>query len=445
MFRLRAGCALALALAAGALPGSAEAAPGDLDPTFGSGGIVLTDFGGADEAYAVLVLPDGKLIAGGEFDPPGTPLDDFALARYTRAGALDPLFSGDGRVTTDFGGFDNVNGVVRDAGGNIVAAGHTTAGNDFALARYTAAGELDPSFDGDGKVTTDFGGFEFGRDVAIQPDGKLVVVGNAGGNFGVARYNHDGSLDATFGASGKVTTDFGGTNDLALAVRLQADGRIVAAGHTPSGGNGDFALARYAPDGTLDPTFDGDGRVVVDFSGGGEGALDLVILSDGTMVVAGTSDPPGATPSDFALVRLKGDGSLYTLGLDRFLDPPFGTGGKVTTDFGGAADSAAAVAVEPGGNLVVVGETGVATADPAFALARYRIDGSLDASFGMSGQVTTNLSVGSDRAGDVAIQRDGAIVVVGGAALASFAADFALARYSAYGCCFTGGMPLASR
>src|SRR5205823_5199649 len=139
---------------------------------------------------------------------------------------------------------------------------------DFAVARYNADGSLDTTFGSGGTVTTNFGPgatYDDADGVAIQSDGKIVVAGtcNRGGSdnvFAVARYNADGSLDSTFGSGGTVTTDFGlgGSDDSAYAVALQPDGKIVAAGATYLGGvPGDFALARYNPDGTLDSTFGG--------------------------------------------------------------------------------------------------------------------------------------------------------------------------------------------
>ncbi|MGW8365455.1 hypothetical protein ACWGK1_33525 [Streptomyces wedmorensis] len=162
-------------------------------------------------------------------------------------GDLDPGFDGDGRVITDFGGFDQADGVVvQPADSKIVTAG--PAGGNFALARYNPDGSLDTTFDGDGKVITDFGGFEEAFAVALQPDNKIVVAGYAvvGGtrDFALARYNADGSLDTTFDTDGKVTTSFG-ADDRADEVALQADGRIVAVGGTDAGGNPNFALARY--------------------------------------------------------------------------------------------------------------------------------------------------------------------------------------------------------
>jgi uncharacterized delta-60 repeat protein len=186
---------------------------------------------------------------------PVTPVPhNFALARYNTDGSLDTTFGGDGKVMTDFmmGGPDEANAVALQGDGKIVAAGsvtHSSGALVFAVARYATDGSLDSAFDGDGKVTTIVASDDEARGMAIQRDGKIVAVGLAcnlciaGPDFGVARYNTNGSLDSTFGAGdGIVLTDFGaGTIDHANAVSIQTDGKIVVAGFS----QGDFALARY--------------------------------------------------------------------------------------------------------------------------------------------------------------------------------------------------------
>jgi uncharacterized delta-60 repeat protein len=228
------------------------------------------------------------------------------------------------------------------------------------------AGELDPTFDGDGRVLTDFGGSEFGDDIALQADGKIVAVGStstAGGDFGLARYNPDGSLDPTFDSDGRVVTDFGAGED-AFGVAIQADGKIVAAGETNTGfvPSLDFALARYNPDGSLDPPFDGDGRVVTDFGTAGEGAFGVAIQADSRIVAAGLSNV--LSNENFALARYNPNGSL---------DPTFDGDGRVVTDFG-AEEEASAVAIQADGNIVAMGWSNFLDNDN-FALARYLSDG----------------------------------------------------------------------
>ena len=246
----------------------AQAAPGDLDPTFSGDGEQTTDFGGSSEAKAVVVQPDGKVVVV------GATFRDFAvaLARYNPNGTLDTSFSGDGRQTTDFG---VANAVALQADGKIVVVG--SIDSSFALARYNPNGSLDTSFSGDGKQTTGIGGSseDEATGVAIQGNGKIVVVGTAtdpstGANpkFALARYNPNGSLDTSFSGDGKQTTDFGATRDGATGVALQGDGKIVAVGAADSGATThNFALARYNPNGSLDTSFSGDGKQTTDFGG----------------------------------------------------------------------------------------------------------------------------------------------------------------------------------
>jgi len=392
-----------------------EGAPGDLDPTFGVGGKVLTDFGGDlpfDFAHTAILQPDGKIVAA------GTAHNDFALARYLPDGSLDPTFGIGGKVTTNFGTGDNVTaiagGLVRQSDGKLVAAG--TFGNefeflDFALARYLPTGELDPTFGDAGKVITDFGGLDGAGALILQPDGKLVAAGVSDSNIALARYLPDGSLDPDFGVGGKVTVPFGqpfGVTDLVL----QPDGKLVTAGSS----DGNFALTRHLPNGDLDPSFGIGGFVTTDFQGL---AFAIVLQPDGKLVVAGFSSVAGT--QDFALARYLADGSP---------DVGFGTNGRVTTDFSGGGDTANALILQPDGKLVAAGSSHRPGALIDFALARYLPGGSLDSTFGIDGKVTTSFGgAGStDTANALVLQPDGKLVAVGAAEPAG-PADFALARY----------------
>src|SRR5919106_930041 len=235
--------AVALVLA---IANPAAAPPGDLDPTFDGDGKVTTDFaGGGDQAQAVAIQGDGKIVAAG-IDRNLSGVGDLALARYNPDGSLDTTFDTDGLVTTDFiGQTDQAYAVAIQGDGKIVAAGRAFLGStreEFALARYNPDGSLDTTFDGDGKVTTDFAAFnDNARAVVIQGDGRIVAAGFAvvsGTNdFALARYNTDGSLDSTFDGDGKVTTDFAAASDIAHSVATQGDGRIVAAGFAPVAGS----------------------------------------------------------------------------------------------------------------------------------------------------------------------------------------------------------------
>ncbi|MFH7599664.1 calcium-binding protein [Streptomyces racemochromogenes] len=327
---------------------------GSLDPTFnGDGdndGMITTDLrGGDDAADAVAVQPDGKLVVAGyssEADTAGF----FTVARFNPDGSIDPTFGNGGSTYTDFGtrGPQEAYAVVIQPGGAIVAAGES--GTDVALARYNPLdGSLDPTFDGDGKVTTAFAGGSAGaRDVTLQSDNKIVISGRSGYNypsnasdFTLARYNPDGSLDTSFDGDGRVTTPFPGPG-VANGVKVQPNGKIVAAGNSGF----DVALARYNPlDGSLDTSFDGDGTVITDFGANTlDGAADLVLQTDGKIVTAGISQ------ADFGVARYNPDGSP---------DSGFGTGGTVHTDVSfGYYDTANAVSLQTDGKIVVSGNTG---------------------------------------------------------------------------------------
>ena len=188
-------------------------------------------------------------------------------------------------------------------------------GGSFGLARYNTDGSLDTTFGGDGRVINSFSYRDDARAVAVQGDGKIVVVGRAQlgkYDFLVVRYNADGSLDTTFDGDGWVTTDFAGSHDRAYAVTLQTDGKIVVAGSALLGPTiNDFALARYNSDGSLDTSFDGDGRATTSFhpAGSNDFAYDVAVQTDGKIVAAGYTWSDGGA---FALARYNSDGSLDT-------------------------------------------------------------------------------------------------------------------------------------
>src|SRR2546426_2863336 len=164
---------------------SVDAGPGDLDATFGIGGRVLTDFGGGDRARAVALQADGKIVVAGSSSA-GAVGADFALARYNPGGSLDPTFGSGGRVLTDFGVDDEARAVALQADGKIVVAGGF-GGAFFALARYNPNGTLDTSFGSEGRVFTNFGGRDGARALALQADGKIVAAGFTSSGFGVRR------------------------------------------------------------------------------------------------------------------------------------------------------------------------------------------------------------------------------------------------------------------
>ncbi len=390
-------------------------AQNNLDLAFGSGGKVTTDISGVDFGNGLALQPDGKLIVAGAANASTSP--DFAVVRYDGNGSLDASFGSGGKVVTGFGGSDAAFAVALQPDGKIVAAGGSSL--NFALARYNADGSLDSTFGSGGKTTTDFFGFfDSVGAVVIQPDGKIVAAGRVNpaattGNFGLARYNPDGSLDAGFGNGGKVSTDFNGQFEFLFALVLQADGKLVAAGNSGSGSASDFALACYNSDGSLDSAFGSGGKVLTDFAGGFDGINSLVVQTDGKIVAGGSSS------NDFALARYNSNGSL---------DTSFGSGGKVVTDFAGGFDVIARIVLQTNGKIVAAGQVSISGTND-FGLARYNTNGSLDTTFGAGGKITTDFGNGDSALG-VVIQPDGKIVAAGYTANTNFtAADFALARY----------------
>jgi uncharacterized delta-60 repeat protein len=387
-------------------------AAADLDAAFGNGGRVVTDVSGRyDEVRALAIAPDGRIIAAGVA---GTDLtQDFALARYNADGTLDRSFGSAGVVITDFaGGSDAAWAVAIQRDGKIVAAG--VADGDFGLARYNADGSLDSGFGIRGKITIDFGGDDRVNALALQPDGKIVAAGFADRlDFALARINPDGSLDETFGSHGSVTTDFFGSRDLAFAVSIQVDGLIVAAGIAGAFPAGQFALVRYNADGSLDTSFGAGGKVTTAFTRGAEAHL-LSVQPDGKIVVHGFVD--NRSSRDAVSARHDADGTL---------DRSFGTDGLVVTDFGGR-NFGSAVTTQTDGKFVVAGFDDVLPYYD-FTLARYEPDGQIDSTFGRNGRILTEFGANS-WINAVAIQPDGKIVAAGYVRSPS-GADFGLVRY----------------
>lgn len=397
-------------------------ASGSLDSTLGSSGKTTTDIGGtSDVAYAVAIQADGKIVLAGRTVVNGS--NDFALVRYNANGTLDTTFDVDGKVTTPILAGDVARAVKLQPDGKIIAAGSSYNGTnwDFSVVRYNSNGSLDPTFDGDGIVTTHiFSGDDQAYSVAIQADGKIVVAGyvfnDTNNDFAVVRYNSDGSLDYTFDGDGRAITPVLGFNDAAFSVAIQPDGKIVAVGSLNNGSNGDIALVRYNPNGSLDTTFDGDGKIVTSIGAANEEAWAVALQPDGKIVVAGYSN--NGTNDDVALVRYNPNGSL---------DSTFDGDGKVTTPVLSGRDWANAIAIKPDGRIVTAGFSNNGVNDDFNAVV-YKADGSLDGSFDGDGKVTTQILGGNDYANGVAIQADGKFVAAGYTDNGSNL-DFALVRY----------------
>jgi uncharacterized delta-60 repeat protein len=396
-----------------------ELAVNSLDPTFGVDGKVVTSFGRLldDGAASVAVQGDGKLVVAGFASEPGGDRQ-FAVARYAPDGSLDTTFGTGGKTTTVFPGGSQASGLAIQADGKPVVVGSSLGG--LTLVRYTSGGALDGTFGAGGKVITQVGlGATAGHDVAVQGDGRVLAAGSAdgapgtGSDFALVRYTANGVLDPTFGNGGMVTTAFTAGQDFGNALAIQANGRIVVVGGASAGPNGvlEFAAARYLPNGSLDTTFGVGGKVTTLFSGNDDFGQDVAVQPDGRVVVAGRANSNANT--QFAVVRYLPDGSL---------DAGFGTGGRVLTDLGSAFDIARRLVLQPDGKILVAGSVLFGANDFGhFALVRYLADGRPDGTFGDNGRTFTTVipsdlggsQVSQDRGFGLALQADGKPIVVG--------------------------------
>ncbi len=436
--QLRRSAALWIILLAMAVPNRAQAAAGDLDPTFGSGGKSTVGYplGGANIGNAVALQPDGKIVVAGYIGTGVNGNADMVVLRFNPDGNLDSSFGSGGTVFTDFFAEDDrAYAVAIQADGKIVVAGSST--QFFALVRYNPDGTDDTSFGafGDGRVRTDVSGDgpAQANAIAIQSDGKIVVAGRSGDSaansldFAILRYNTDGTLDTSFGASGGTNVDFFSGNDAAFALVIQGDGKIVAGGSASRGdaSSPDFALVRLNADGSFDASFDVDGKVATDFSSSLDGIYGIALQTNGKIVAAGFTFITSEANDNFALARYNTNGSL---------DTTFGTGGKVITDIHPVTDEAHAVVIQSDGKIIAGGIAGPG-GNLDFALARYDSSGALDPTFGGDGTVTTVFSSSDDVINAMALQADGKLVAGG---LAGSGGSFALARY------LTGGAGAAT-
>jgi len=393
--------------------------PGGLDPGFGGGtGKVSTAFGG-DETDMLLQTDDGKIIMIGGSS------SDFVMARYMPDGSPDAGFGAGGRVTTDIaGGADAAYAAALLADGRILVAGTARVGSseDFALVRYLPNGSVDTTFGTQGRTTTDFFGQ---RDrafaIAIQPDGRIVLAGDAviafgNSDFAVARYDANGVLDTTFGGgTGKVSTDIAGHVDVGKNVAIESGGTILVTGTITMGTSAALAhtgLARYSNAGVLDSSLATNGIQTIPNLQLGNG---LALLPDGKILVAGNALVAGQTV--FGLMRLDTQG---------FPDLNFGSMGLATVGFSTQVDFASDIALDAQGRILLSGQASNSS-NGDFALARLTPTGQLDGTFDGDGKITVDFFGAGDGAENVLVQPDGRILL-GGFAANGTALGYALAR-----------------
>jgi uncharacterized delta-60 repeat protein len=387
--------------------------PGAFDTSFGGNGYQTVGFGGLDRATHVAITPDGRIVMIGTTNAGGN--NDFAVTRLTASGGDDLSFSGDGQTILGTApGADDVGaGVVVTADERIVVSGTGGLLKDFVTKRLGVDGSVDASFAGGAGISrVDFGGNDLENQMIAQPDGKLVLVGgtdnSGGGDFAIARLNANGTPDTGFSGDGRQTVDFGGA-DAAIAVANAPGGKLVVVGQ--GGGGTDMAVTRLNSDGSVDTSFGTAGKARVSY-GGNEAANGVIVGSDGSIVIDGSTSALGS--GDFAVAKLTAAGAL---------DPSFSGDGRTTLGYGAPDEAALALARQQNGKLVVMG-TG--NPDHDFIVARLQPDGSADGGFGTAGTMVVDFG-GYEFDGDVALQPDGRIVIAGSTNVAD-AGDMAIAR-----------------
>lgn len=384
-------------------------ADGTLDTTFDTDGIVQTTIGSGYEYGQAVFMLSGSVVVAGTARPGAE--EDYAVLRYTTTGALDTSFDTDGVRLDNVGvARANAGGAALQSDGKLVAGGDL---NNFSLiaARYTDAGQLDTSFGGgDGVASLDPGAFVSGRDAAVQADGRVVVAGAmeavSGRRFAVARFTSAGVPDLSFGTGGTTSISVGNGNTYHAEILSLPDGRVVLGGECEYGplgsSNVGMALARLRSDGTPDPSFGDQGRVVIPFGTIAEGHA-IARQPDGRVLIAGFVLQGVTGTFRMAAVRVDSTGEL---------DATFGSGGYFSAAVGSGSAMANAIALQADGRIVLAGEA--IGSDSDFALLRLTPQGTLDPTFDGDGIVVRSLSLpGDDRANAVALQPDGKILAVG--------------------------------
>ncbi len=391
---------------------------GSLDNTFDNDGILNTDFtspndftSSDDFAGSVVIQNGDKILAAGYAinHSQGMNVQHLAVSRYNNDGSPDNSFNGNGKLLEDYKqGYTQLNATAVQNDGKIVVAGYAWNGNnyDFAVARYNDKGIPDSSFSDDGKQLTDFDSTDnYGYAVAVQQDGKIVVAGKSNNQFAVARYNTDGSPDNTFNGTGKVIFSIGFA-DNCNSIALQADGKIVLAGFSFIDTNYDsafYAIARLNSNGSPDNTFGVNSKKLTNLGFAKDFANSIAIQTDGKIIASGYSYVNGN--DNFSVARFNTDGSL---------DNTFSEDGIQYNSFGIDDYFGESLAVQNDGKIIVAGYSqNIFGNSTAFAVARYKTDGSLDSSFGNNGFQSTDVGFNMEYGLSVAINGDGRIAVGG--------------------------------
>lgn len=376
---------------------------GSVDTSFGSGGSVISATSGKDGALFVAIQADGKPVLAGTKQ---WQLTDYAsVARYTDQGALDSSFGTGGFFSSNALG--SADGIAIQSDGKILIIGR--ASFDFGVLRLLPNGNVDAEFGVGGKVVTDVGGNDKPKAIALDRLGRIVVVGESlAGNIGLVRYLQNGELDLTFGQMGKVRVP--GVS--AQAVALGDDGELTVAGYVSNGSDVDFLIARFLENGAPDPSFGSGGRALVQFGNNSEFAYRIALLPDGRILVTGETFVGSGYV--FAMARLMSDGTM---------DGTFGSGGKVVDI---SSLTSRGLMLQDDGRFLVARKASLG----GFELARYTSSGAYDLEFGINGKSIVAIGVDGGSAIGVALDKNRRAVVCGSAAISEGYPLFAAARFN---------------
>ncbi|HET7310773.1 MAG TPA: delta-60 repeat domain-containing protein [Mycobacteriales bacterium] len=391
---------------------------GDFDAGFAQAGRVRTAFvsGGNDEAHAVAVAPDGKIVVAGKTFDAATGDYAMGIVVYNPDGTLDTAFSHGGLKAVGFGNGteSEAHAVLVQPDGKILVAGAATGvpAGHFVIARLTPTGGLDTTFDTDGVKVFELNGSGGINALALQPDGKIVAVGPTAPtgrlDFAVVRLKPGGAFDGTFGTGGEVTTGFGTDADIPTAVVVQTDGKIVVGGHSDYPGTSSVIewavnIARYLPGGGLDSSFGTGGKTTTDLSTDTDEFLaGMALLPDGRLVAAGYRTDTAGSAQGGLLLRYSSAGALA----------PSATAPDAGWVLKTAFSQINALVRQRDGKLVAVGT--FANTGSSFVVGRYNVDFAPDPHFAGDGEESVPFGAqGFDDAYATALQRDGKILIAG--------------------------------
>lgn len=378
-----------------------------LDNSFGTNGKVFTSFGAFNTYfYEMAVLPNGNIYSVGAKEGAFFETNGIFISRHLPDGSLDTSFDNDGKIEVGYGSnyeFCHTTTIQPDE--KLLIAG--SSNGSFSMARLNTNGTYDNDFSGDGKLIFSFGagiGSKINK-ILLQPDGKIIAIGQAYNgtdyDFGMARFNTDGSVDTTFGTNGKTNVNIGPANDFGRAAVLQTDGKIIICGYSNNSSGDSFSIIRLNNDGSLDTNFGTNGKIYYNIPTKNYCVAESIVLqSDGKIVLAGHAD------GDFALLRYNTNGTL---------DTTFGNLGYTITDFANSQDKSYAIAIQ-NGNKIILGGHGFETGNTGLfhaAMARYDTNGNLDTTFSSDGKMVLSMAIYNDGIESMYIQPDGKMLFGG--------------------------------